>query len=70
MLSFLNFDKSLSLSFVRSWELIRNLDFSDLSKSSIVPIIFSKVVLPAPEGPTIEINSPFLIFKEILSKIF
>ena len=43
---------------------------SDSLKFSIVPTMFKSVVFPAPEGPIIEINSPFLTSSEILSNIF
>ena len=48
--------------------LLNNMDvFGFLSYSSIVPKIFKNVVLPAPEGPTIDMKSPFFISIEILS---
>ena len=42
---------------------------SPLSIESIKPTKFNKVVLPDPEGPVIEINSPLLTARLKLSNI-
>ena len=38
---------------------------SPLVNLSIPPKIFKQVVLPAPEGPNIQTNSPLFILKEV-----
>lgn len=61
MFSFLNLANSLSFSFVTFVFLINNSLEDVLEITSRVPSICNKVVLPAPEEPTIETISFSLI---------